>query len=91
MAKQAITFVVDSDRDRDILLWLDGQANKSAAIREAIRAHLERGTVTLTEVYEAIQDLKQRSWAPPADAVAGPRRDGDEPEDVAEALDSLGL
>ena len=91
MAKQAITFVVDSDRDRDILHWLEGQANKSAAIREAIRAHLERGTVSLSEVYEAIQELKQVGWAPPADAVAGPRRDEDEPEDVAEALDSLGL
>ena len=91
MAKQTITFVVDGDRDRDILHWLDGQANKSAAIREAIRTHLEREAVTLTEVYEAIQDLKQRGWAPPADAAAGRRRDGDEPEDVAEALDSLGL
>lgn len=91
MAKQAITFVVDGDRDRDILHWLDGQTNKSAAIREAIRAHLERGTVTLAEVYEAIQDLKQGGWVPSADAVASRRRDDDEPEDVAEALDSLGL
>ena len=92
MAKQAITFVVDSDRDRDILHWLEGQANKSAAIREAIRAHLERGTVSLSEVYEAIQELKQVGWAPPADREVGHRRpDDDEPEDVAEALDSLGL
>ena len=91
MAKQAITFVVDSSRDRDILHWLDGQANKSAAIREAIRAHLERGTVTLTEVYEAIQDLKQGGWIPERGAVPAGRRDDDEPGDVAEALDSLGL
>lgn len=91
MAKQAITFVVDSDRDRDILYWLEGQANKSAAIREAIRAHLERGTVTLTEVYEAIQDLKQGGWVPATEEGPSARREGDEPEDVAEALDSLGL
>jgi hypothetical protein len=91
MAKQPITFVVDSDRDRDILHWLDGHANKSAAIREAIRAHLERGTVTLTEVYEAIQDLKQGGWVPATEEGSSARREGDEPEDVAEALDSLGL
>ncbi len=91
MAKQVITFVVDSDRDRDILHWLAGQANKSAAIREAIREYLERGALTLTDVYEAIQELKQGTWAPTPDLGLPPLHDSNEPEDVAEALDSLGL
>ncbi len=91
MTKQAITFVVDSDRDRDILHWLAGQANKSAAIREAIRAYRERGALTLTDVYEAIQELKQGTWPAAPNHGSPPRRSGDEPDDVAEALDSLGL
>ena len=91
MAKQAITFVVDSDRDRDILHWLNNQANKSAAIREAIRAHLDARVVSLADVYEAVQDLKRSKWASAPDAGSSSKRRGDEPDDVAAALDSLGL
>ena len=89
MARLTITFVLDTVRDRDILHWLEGQENKSAAIREAIRAHLGRSGITLADVYEAIQDLKRRGWAPEAQAPAAAA--SDEPPDVAAALDSLGL
>ena len=37
MAKQRQVFVYDDVEDRDILLWLERQDNKSAAIRAAIR------------------------------------------------------
>jgi hypothetical protein len=91
MVKQTVTIVVDTERDRDILHWLRSQDNKSAAIREAIRAHLERGSVTLTDVYQAIQDLKRGNWTPESDVQPHNEADGDEPPDVAAALDSLGL
>jgi hypothetical protein len=51
MARQTITFVLDTVRDRDILHWLEGQENKSAAIREAIRTHLGRSVISLVDVY----------------------------------------
>jgi len=89
MARQTVTFVLDTVRDRDILHWLEGQENKSAAIREAIRAHLGRGGITLVDVYEAIQDLKRGGCVPGAQAP--PVAASDEPPDVAAALDSLGL
>lgn len=89
MARQTITFVLDTVRDRDILHWLGRQDNKSAAIREAIRAHLGRSGITLTDVYEAIQDLKRGGWVPGEQAPAAAA--SDEPPDVAAALDSLGL
>ena len=90
MAKQTVTFVLDTNRDRDVLRWLEGQANKSLAIREAIRAQMDRADVTLRDVLVAIQDLKRHSGTPAAtgEAAAG---NGDEPADVAVALDSLGL
>jgi hypothetical protein len=91
MTKQTVTFVVDTERDRDILRWLDSQDNKSAAIREAIRVHLGRGGITLTDVYEAIQDLKRGNWTPASHAQPDNVEDRDEPRDVAAALDSLGL
>jgi hypothetical protein len=91
MAKQTVTFVVDTERDRDILRWLGSQGNKSAAIREAIRTYLERGGITLTDVYEAIQDLKRGSWVPVSDTQPHNLAGSDEPPDVAAALDNLGL
>jgi hypothetical protein len=91
MAKHAITFVVDTERDRDILRWLGNQDNKSAAIREAIRLQLGRGGITLTDVYEAIQDLKRRNWAPASDSQPLNTADDCEPLDVASALNNLGL
>jgi hypothetical protein len=71
MARQTITFVLDTVRDRDILHWLEGQENKSAAIREAIRAHLGRSGITLADVYEAIQDLKRRRAGQPGPVTLG--------------------
>lgn len=91
MARQTITFVLDTVRDRDILRWLEGQENKSAAIRQAIRAHLDRSEITLAEVYEAIQDLKRGGWVCGAGAQAPTAIASDEPPDVAAALDGLGL
>lgn len=91
MARQTITFVLDTIRDRDILRWLEGQENKSAAIREAIRAHLGRSGITLVDVYEAIQDLKRGGWMPGSETQAPAAAVNDEPPDVAAALDSLGL
>jgi len=90
MARQTITFVLDTVRDRDILHWLEGQENKSAAIRAAIRAHLGRGGITLTDVYEAIQDLKRCGWMTGSGAQAPAAIHNDEPPDVAAALDGLG-
>jgi hypothetical protein len=91
VAKQTVTFVVDTERDRDILRWLGRQDNKSAAIREAIREHLGRGDITLTDVYQAIQDLKRGSWKPAPHTRSDNVENSDEPPDVAAALDSLGL
>ena len=91
MARQTITFVLDTERDRDILRWLEIQENKSAAIRKAIRACLGRDAITLADVYEAILDLQRRNWAPLSDAQASGAASGEEPPDVAAALDSLGL
>ena len=91
MTRQTITFVLDSDRDRDVLRWLEAQPNKSAAIRAAIRGRIEQGDVTLGDIYAAIQDLKSRSWAQVPDAQEGDTATGDEPPDVAATLDSLGL
>jgi len=91
MARQTITFVLDTERDRDVVHWLEGQANKSAAIREAIRANLAHGDVTLAHIYEAIQELKRCACVSGLQAPAHMTVASAEPPDVAAALDNLGL
>jgi hypothetical protein len=91
MARQTITFVLDTERDRDILRWLERQGNKSAAIREAIRASLGHGDITLAHVYEAILDLKRCSWVSGTDVRVHTSAASAEPPDIAAALDNLGL
>ncbi len=91
MARQTITFVLDSERDWDVLRYLEAQTIKSAAIREVIRGHARRSDVTLDDIYEAIQELKGRTLALPPEAQEGGRSPDEEPSDVAAALDSLGL
>ncbi len=91
MARQTITFVLDTERDRDILRWLEGHENKSAAIREAIRARLGALDITLADIYEAIQDLKHGTWTPIDEDHTPDFGDSGEPPDVAAALDNLGL
>ena len=91
MTRQTITFVIDTNRDHDIIRWLDVQGNKSAAIREAIRAQLGgRLNITHVDIYEAIQDLKRTSYTRETAAVPQ-RQEMNEPPDIAAALDNMGL
>lgn len=58
MAKVTGTFSLDSERDRDILRWLDACGNKSDAIRRAIRASIGGG-VTLGDLHQGISEIKR--------------------------------
>jgi len=95
MATVTISFTVDSEKDRDLVRWLDGlpRRKRSEAIRQALRAHLARGSVTLGDVYQAVKVLERRLDT--GLVVASPSRldlrEPDAPPDVLEALDSLGL
>jgi hypothetical protein len=91
MARQTITFVLDSERDRDILRWLANQENKSAAIREAVRMRLRHNGISLSDIYEAILDLQRRNWISSSAVQVSDISSKEEPPDVAAALDSLGL
>jgi hypothetical protein len=91
MARQIITVALNSDSDADLLRWLDRQPNKSEAIREAIRAHIQGNGVTLGDVLQAVRDLERKVKAG-AGVVSELPAEGagyDEPPDVAAALDAL--
>lgn len=92
MGRVIVSFSLDTEEDRDILRWLERQESKSAAIREALRAHL-LGGVTLGDVYQAVKDLERliRSGVVvAAGRPADPQGEPEEPPDLAAALDALG-
>ena len=91
---QTVAFSVDPEEDRDIVLWLRDQGNKSDAIRKAIRA-FKSGGLTLGDVYQAVMDVKRLIAS--GVVVSGenvPQGDdqGDDPEiaQVESILGSLG-
>lgn len=68
------TFTLDSDDDRDVLLYLSRQPDRSAVIREAIRNYMRDEGVSLKDILAAIESLKD-SQSPseieqPEEAVA---------------------
>lgn len=87
--KTTISFTLDTERDRDLLRWLNGlpKRERSKAIREALRTNLGRGGVTLDDVYQAVLALRQSGM------VVADSRDvaDDEPPDIVGNLDRLGL
>jgi len=87
MAKMTVTFSLDTERDKRLYRWLEGlgRGEKSRAIRETLAAHLGQNGITLTDIYEAIQDLK-RCGVAVASQDAG--RQDDDPA-LAEALGNL--
>jgi hypothetical protein len=97
--KAPITFSLDTDADADLIRWLESQPERgrSAAIRDALRRGIGYSDdVTLTEVYQAVQDLRDLVVQMPArqgtNGQEQPgRQDAGEPADLAAALDGLGL
>lgn len=87
------SFSLDTERDADLLAWIDAQANASAAVRAALRAYSGSSTVTLEMVYQLVRDLDAKldtgEWI-----AAGAQTKGvnlDEDADLAAQLDQLGL
>ncbi len=95
MSKTTVGFSLDTDRDADIIAWLDRQENKSRAIREAIRTSWLRGNTTLGDVLNEIGEVKRmlRSGTIRVENSVETGKEQARPEhkEVQAALDSLGL
>jgi hypothetical protein len=90
MGSVTITVSLDSDRDRDLMRWIESipKRHRSETIRDTLRQGLGRVSgVTLGEVYQAVKDLERKLSASVVVTETGPG----EPPDIAAALDSLGL
>jgi hypothetical protein len=93
MATVTVCFTVDSDEDRDLVRWLDGfpKRRRSEAIRKTLRVGLDRGGVTLGDVYQAVKSLERRlqNGVVAALPAEGTSSEYDEPAEAAAALDAL--
>jgi beta-glucosidase/6-phospho-beta-glucosidase/beta-galactosidase len=89
--KTTITVSFDVEADRDILRWLNRQENRSAAVRDALREHIARGSITLGDVYRAVKDLERKLQAGAilAAVPAYPEDEIEEDPEAAAALDRL--
>ena len=84
--RTVIPVSMDTDTDRDILNWLNQCDNRSAVIREALRAYRGNNNITIADVYHAVLDLKRAGIV-----VSENRPNKTEPDDIAQNLDELGL
>jgi len=57
--KVTIPISMDLKTDADLLEWLKRQENRSAAVREALRAYLRDQVVTAGDVLRAVEDLRR--------------------------------
>ena len=95
MATVTVSFTLDDQADREVLQWLARlpKRQKSAAIREALHAHLQGQGITLGDIFQVVREMDRKlsSGTVVAVAVDASEVDIDEPPDVAVKLDNLGL
>ena len=93
MAKRTIAFTFDDTEYPGLARWLDNlpHRGKSKAIREALSSYLAHN-ITLGDVYQAVKELDRKIAQGGAILSNGNHREAsEEPEDIANALDNLGL
>ena len=95
MARATRTIAFDTERDADLLAWLDAQKNVSQAVRDILRASIapRQLEATLDQVYHAVLDLSAKIEGGVIINAGAEIHNGDAPgtEQAALALDSLGL
>jgi len=91
MAKVTIAISLDDIRDADILEWLGEQANKSAAVRNALAAYIEGQAGDMLVMILARLERKIDGLQPGAVTSTPATRTGDAPgtEQAAASLDTL--
>jgi hypothetical protein len=95
MPKTTEAFSLDTERDADILDWLESQDNKSAAIRAAIRASWLSSSITLADILNEIGEVKRMLRAgvslDNSNSQEEPQELTPSQREAQEALDSLGI
>jgi len=96
MAKITVSFTFDDQKFPRLVRWLNSLPvkGKSKAIREVLDAHVSgKELITMGDLHEEIKQI--RGILESGNCLVSssePKNNGnDEPDDIAEALDNLGL
>jgi hypothetical protein len=89
MSQVKYTILLNTDKHADLIEWIEAQQNKSAAIRTALRRGMRGGSITNEDIYNAVMELKANGLQ--VGLAEHGAAAGDEPEDIAATLDTLGL
>jgi len=90
MATKFIGLKLDTIRDADILEWLYAQENVSRAVREAIRAHMNREASNSGFDERLLRRIIREELARVSIVLSGDGRSpAQEDDETAEMLDSL--
>ena len=92
MAKITVSFTFDDQKFPRLVRWLNSLPvkGKSKAIREVLDAHVSgKELITMGDLHEEIKQIESGKCLV---SSSEPKNNGnDEPDDIAEALDNLGL
>lgn len=80
-----INFKVNEERDADVIAWLEARPNRSAAIRDAIRAAI-LGEVTTAQLMRKLESIDNKLARGVTLNGNGATDDDEESEQDAEAL-----
>lgn len=59
------TFTLDTEVDRDILLFLSQQPNRSRVIRDSVRLYMRNEGLSLRDILDAIESLRAQPTPTP--------------------------
>lgn len=95
MATITVSFILDSEKDKRLVRWLDGlpKRGKSEAIRKALAAHLGQNGITSRDILNEIQEVKRLIQGGVAVTVAEETETPQDPElsNAMTNLSKLGL
>lgn len=92
MAKVLKTFCLDTETDAELLRYIETLASRgkmSSVIRQALKAYMNVGVITLADVMRRLDEIEQRGLVLRTGDFAPKQADTDEPAAAAAALDKL--
>ena len=98
MSQTTVCFTLNNEFDQDLITWLDSlpRRAKSRNIRLALRAQLSatgHGVISSSDIYQAVLSLERKleAGAMLTKSNPGPQDESQEPIDIANTLDNLGM
>ncbi len=91
--KTIFTFSLSSERDKELIDWLNEQPNRSDAIRKALAETMTAQEKQYSRILDILEELQSRDFAAVSNGSnpqVTEQVEETEPQDMADTLDNLG-